>query len=270
MKVRDYKALLLSDRQTAMLFDLTERHPRGPEAKLRARDYEPHTSYYGNAGAVLVLKDSSIPATAEGSPSTGGWNPREIYELTTSEWGMQSLLEDIEVEAGMGMGRDYYCDDGKQKLFKRGSQLTRRAKRAARRVSQAQRWVKENITQALYEVSYGYGSEKVFVHGETEEGATTQFQMFLEPAIVGVPGYQEHRTNVSYSKPATDPTALMTLNDKFVKAMDSGVEDRKKRIATMLKEIEGMEAARELVYSYSVNMAATFGADLEDEDEDDA
>jgi len=60
----------------------------------------------------------------------------------------------------------------------------------------------------------------------------------------------------------------MTLNDKFVKEMDSGVEDRKNRIATMLKEIEGMEAARELVYSYSVNMAATFGTDDDEEDGD--
>jgi hypothetical protein len=181
---------------------------------------------------------------------------------------MQSQLEDLEVKVGMGMGADYYCDDGKQKLFKRGSQLTRRAKRAARRVGRAQSWVQSNITQAIYEVSYGYGSENVFVHGETEEGAETQFQMFLEPAIVGVPGYQKDRTHVSYNKPAIEPTALMTLNDKFVRSMVSGVADRKASIEKMLKEIEGMEAARELVYSYSVNMAATYGADLDDDEED--
>ena len=265
MKVRDYKALLLTDRRAAMLFDLTERHPRGPEAKLRSRDYEQHTSYYGNAGAVLVLKETSIPATAEGSPATGGWDPREIYELPSSEWNMSSLLEDVEVALDVGMGADYYCADGLRKLFKRGAMLTRRSKRAARRVGQAQQWVKKNITQAIYEVSYGYGTQNVFVHGETEAGAETQFNMFLAPAVSGVPNYREDRVHTAYKRPATDPTALMTLNDKFVKEMDTGVEDRKKNIERMLKEIEGMEAARELVYSYSVNMAATFGADDEED-----
>jgi hypothetical protein len=268
MRLRDYKTLLETDRHAAMLFDLTERHPRGPEAKLRARDYVPHTSYYGNAGAILTLKSDSIPATAEGSDATGGWNPREIYELSSSEWHMQSYLENIEVPEGAGgMGRDYYCEDGMCKLFKRGAQLTRRARRAARRVGQAQRWVKENITQALYEVSYGYGTENVFVHGECEEGATTQFGMFLQPAVSGVPGFNADRITVGYKRPATEPTALMTLNDKFVKEMDSGVATRKSKIEQMLKEIEGMEAARELVYSYSVNMAATFGTDEEDEED---
>ena len=267
MKVRDYKSLLLSDRRAAMLFDLTERHPRGPDAKLRSRDYVPHDRYYGTVGAVLTLKEDSIPASAEGSDSTGGWDPREIYELSSGEWRLQSILEDIEVPVGMGMGRDYYCDEGMQKLFKRGAQLTRRARRAARRIGQAQAWVKKNITQAIYEVSYGYGVENVFVHGETEAGAQTQFAMFLQPAVSGVPNFREDRICVGYSRPATDPTALMTLNDKFVKAMDSGVAERKERIETMLKEIEGMEAARELVYSYSVNMAATFGTDEDDGDE---
>ena len=267
MRLRDYKTLLKTDRRAAMLFDLTERHPRGPEAKLRSRDYIAYDRYYGTVGAVLTLKEGSIPASAEGSDSTGGWDPREIYELSSGEWRLQSILEDIEVDVGMGMGNDYYCDDGKQKLFKRGAQLTRRARRAARRIGQAQAWVKKNITQAIYEVSYGYGSENVFVHGETEAGAQTQFAMFLQPAVAAVPNFNEHRICVGYTRPATDPTALMTLNDKFVKSMDAGVKERKERIEKMLAEIEGMEAARELVYSYSVNMAATFGTDEEDEED---
>jgi hypothetical protein len=266
MKVRDYKALLLSDPRAAMLFDLTERHPRGPGAKLRSRDYEKHTSYYGNAGAVLELLESSVPLTAEGSNATGGWDPRAIFELPSGEWNLASMLEDIEVPAGMGMGNDYYCTSGNQKLFKRGAMMTRRSKRAARRIGQAQRWVRENIGQALYSVSVGYGVSDVHVHGECEAGAKTQFDMFLQSAMTAVPGYREDRCNVNYKRPATDPTALMTLNDKFVKEMDNGVVERKANIERMLKEIEGMEAARELVYSYSVNMAATFGTDEEEED----
>ena len=268
MKVRDYKALLLSDPRIAMLFYLTERHPRGPNAKLRARDYEKHTSYYGNAGAVLELLESSVPLTAEGSTATGGWDPRAIFELPSSEWNLLSMLEDLEVNVGVGMGTDYYCADGKQKLFKRGAQLTRRARRAARRVGQAQKWVKENIGQALYSVSVGYGVADVHVHGECEAGAKTQYDMFLESAMKAVPGYREDRTYVNYKRPATDPTALMTLNAKFVTEMDEGVKSRKANIQRMLQEIEGMEAARELVYSYSLNMAATFGVDDDEEDSD--
>ena len=268
MKVRDYKSLLLSDRRAAMLFDLTERHPRGPDAKLRSRDYVPCDRYYGNVGAILTLKEDSVPESAEGSDATGGWDPREIYELPAGEWNLMSLLENIEVPVGMGMGRDYYCEEGMQNLFKRGAQLTRRARRASRRIRQAQNWVKNNITQAIYEVSYGYSSQNVFVHGETEAGAETQFAMFLQPAVAAVPGFREDRICVGYKRPATDPTALLTLNDKFVKEMEEGVTKRKHDIERMLKEIEGMEAARELVYSYSLNMAATFGVGDDEEDSD--
>ena len=91
--------------------------------------------------------------------------------------------------------------------------------------------------------------------------------MFLKSALTAVPNYRVDREHVQYLRPATDPTALLTLNDRFVKSMDSGVKERRERIAKMLKEIAGMEAAREMVYSYSMNMAATFGIDEEDGDE---
>lgn len=269
MRLRDYKALLVSDRKAAMLFDLTERHPRGPEAKLRARDYEPHEGYYNNVGAVLVLKESSIPETAEGSPATGGWDPREIYEIESSEWDLARLLERIEVPEGVGRGSTYYAEDGMQKLFpSRGSALTRRSRRASGRIYQAKRWVKENIKTAIYSVSVGYATE-VHVHGDSDEQAFMQYEMFLKGGVAGIPDARKGYDNQArYVKPADSPTALMTLNSKFVNDMDSQVAASLANIEKLKKEVEVMKAARELVYSYSVNMAATYG--IEDDEDDEA
>ncbi len=268
MRLRDYKALLVADRKAAMLFDLTERHPRGPEAKLRARDYEPHDSYYNNVGAVLVLKESSIPATAEGSPATGGWNPREIYEIDPCEWQLKRELECIEVPEGIGRGSTYRAEDGMQMLFPDGgSALTRRSRRTSQRIYQAKRWVKENIKTAIYSVSLGYGTQ-VHVHGDSDEQAFMQYEMFLKGGVTGIPDAREGYDNSArYVKPADSPTALMTLNSKFVNEMDRQVTASLASIEKLKKEVEAMQAARELVYSYSVNMAATYGIEDDDDDE---
>jgi len=270
MRLRDYKALLIADRKAAMLFDLTERHPRGPEAKLRARDYKPHEGYYDNVGAVLVLKESSIPTTAEGSPATGGWDPREIYEIDPCEWELKRVLGNIQVPKGIGRGSEWRAEEGKQRLFPDGgSALTRRARRTSGRIHQAKRWVKENIKTAIYSVSLGYGTQ-VHVHGDSDAQALMQYEMFLKGGVAGIPearpGYDDQ---ARYVKPADSPTALMTLNSKFVNDMDKQVADSLANIERLKKEVEAMQAARELVYSYSVNMAATYGIE-DDEDDDEA
>ena len=47
MKLSMYKELLATNPKLAMLFDLSERFPRGPEANLRSHHYEgSHGSYY--------------------------------------------------------------------------------------------------------------------------------------------------------------------------------------------------------------------------------
>jgi hypothetical protein len=269
MRLRDYKALLVSDRKAAMLFDLTERHPRGPDAKLRASDYEPYDSYYNNVGAVLQLKESSIPAVAEGSDATGGWDPREIYEIDPGEWDLRRALGQIDVPEGVGRGTSYHCDDGMQKLFPSGgSALTRRSRRASGRIYQAKRWVTENIKTAIYSIPLGNGRE-VHVHGDSPEQALAQYTMFLKSGVAEIPGSRKGwDDSANYVKPADSPTALMTLNSEFVKDMERQVADSLSRIEQMKKDVTAMQAARELVYSYSVNMAATYGLDDSDDDEE--
>ena len=85
MKVKDFKTLLHDDPRTAMLFDLTERFPRGPTSKLRNRDYmrdgEVLQAGWGSNTAPYLNEGV---ATAHGSPMTGGWDPYLIFELPDS------------------------------------------------------------------------------------------------------------------------------------------------------------------------------------------
>ena len=259
MKLRDYKALLTSDQRTAMLFDLTERHPRGPTSKLRPRDYEKHENYRGNVGAVLALLKGA--STAEGSTETGGWSPYEIYELPDDEWSASRLLWDIDVAKEMAMGDSYHSGEGKARLFKQGSQLTRRSRRFAYRVRKAKRWVEENIGTAVYEVSLGgYGIESVFVHADSEDGAKKQFELFMGGAFnTDVPNYQESRVHITYCRPAKTPLELMILNEKFQKEQRDRIESSKREVEKLLKQIEAMDTAEQIVNCYAINMVATWG-----------
>jgi hypothetical protein len=260
MKLRDYRTLLSNDKRTAMLFDLTERHPRGPYGALRNKHYEEHSGYYGNAGAVLALLEGV--ASAEGSTETGGWDPYEVYELPDSEWNAQSFLQGLEVSKGMGMGDSHYASEGNQRLFKSGAQLTRRAKRFAYRVRKAKAWVKENIGTAVYKVQLGtYGDRNnVFVHADNEEGAKKQFELFMASAFTEhCDDYREDRVQVSYMRPAKTPLELMSLNAPLQESYRDAVARKKARVEKLLKEIEAMDVAEQVVNIYAINMVATWG-----------
>jgi hypothetical protein len=91
--------------------------------------------------------------------------------------------------------------------------------------------------------------------------------MFLKGGVTGIPDARSGYDNSAhYVKPADSPTALMTLNSKFVNDMDKQVAASLANIERLKKEVEAMQAARELVYSYSVNMAATYGIDDDDDE----
>jgi hypothetical protein len=260
MKLRDYRTLLSNDKRTAMLFDLTERHPRGPYGALRNKHYEEHDSYYGNAGAVLALLVGID--SAEGSTETGGWNPYEVYELPDSDYQAQRMLQGLEVAADMAMGESYYSNDGQARLFKSGAQLTRRAKRFAYRVRKAKAWVKENIGTAVYQVQLGgYGDRNaVYVHADNEEGAKKQFELFMASAFTEhCDDYREDRVQVSYCRPAKTPLELMSLNAPLQETYRNAVAQKKARVETLLKEIEAMDVAEQVVNIYAINMVATWG-----------
>lgn len=264
MKLRDYKTLLATDKRTAMLFDLTERFPRGPDAKLRDRDYKDEYGEVlsdGWGSSVAPYLNRGI-GTAEGSNKTGGWSPYDIYELDDDEWRCARLLAELEVAADMAMGSDYFADEGKARLFKTGAQLTRRARRMANRVRRAKEWVQKNIGTAVYRVSVGgWRSENsVFVHADSEEGAITQFELFMKGGFnEHCPDYDAERINVYYERPAKTPLELMALNAPFQERYRAMIQKKKETIIRLQKEIEAMDMCEQVVNIYAVNMVATWG-----------
>ena len=270
MKLRDYKTLLTTDPRAAMLFDLTERFPRGPNAKLRAPDYkrdgEVLSDGWGSNEAPYLAHGVD---SANGSTKTGGWDPYVIYELPDNEWQLQHVLCDIEVAKEMAMGSGYWCDEGVAKLFKTGAQLTRRARRAANRIRRAKEWVKENIGTAVYQIGFGWRSDRgVFVHADSEDGAKKQFELFMKGGFNKYcPEYDEDNIRVSYVRPAKTPLELMALNQPFIDGYTAAIEKKRARIIELQKEIEAMDTAHQVVNIYAINMVATWGTG-EGENED--
>ena len=265
MKLRDYRTLLVNDKQSAMLFDLTERFPRGPTTRLRAQHYKDEdgsllSDGWGSSEVPYLAKGVD---SAEGSTRTGGWNPYEIYELDDDEWRCANVLRTIEVPAEMAMSKESWrCDEGNAKLFKDGAQITRRARRMARRIRMAKKWVQENIGTAVYKVSLGgWGDENaVYVHADSEDGAMKQWELFMKNAFNDhCDNYRSDRVHVEYCRPAKTPLELMILNEPMQREYRAKVERKKKEIIKLQKEIEAMDTAEQIVNIYAVNMVATWG-----------
>ena len=263
MKLRDYKTLLTTDPRAAMLFDLTERFPRGPTAKLRAHDYKTSdgellSKGWGSQEAPYLNRGVE---SAQGSPMTGGWDPYEIYELQDSEWTLARELQNIEVANEIGMGSDYCASEGMRALFKTGAQLTRRARRAAKRIREAKTWVQNNIGTAVYQVQFGWGSrDGIYVHADSEAGAMTQFELFMKGAFnTHCPSYEPERISINYIRPAKTPLELMALNQPFIDGYVASIEKKRKHIEKLQQEIEAMDMAHQVVNIYAINMVATWG-----------
>ncbi len=266
MKLRDYKTLLASNKEAAMLFDLTERFPRGPTTKLRDRDYKNEdggilSKGWGSAEAPYLNRGVD---TAEGSNMTGGWSPYEIYELNDDEWRCARALQQVEVPVAMAMAKHdtWGCEEGNAKLFKTGAQLTRRARRLAKRIREAKTWVQNNIGTAVYSVNLGRWSSdsKVYVHADNEPGALKQFELFMQGAFnEHCDDYNADRLSVEYVRPAKTPLELMALNAPFQERYRKAVVSKKAQVEKLLKQIEAMDMAEQVVNIYAINMVATWG-----------
>lgn len=271
MKLRDYKTLLITDKRSAMIFDLTERFPRGPGTKLRAKDYHALSGELLSEGwgssEVPMLREGQ--ASAEGSTKTAGWNPYDIFELDDDDWRCAQLLRSIEVNAEMAMSKDTWgCSDGNAKLFKEGAQITRRARRMSRRIRMAKKWVEENIGTAVYEIRFGYYSRaNVYVHADSKDGAIKQWELFMKSAFnENCENYRADTLDVNYLRPAKTPLELMTLNAPFQKEYRESIEAKKAKIIELQAQIEAMDVAEQVVNIYAINMVATWGTGEEGED----
>ena len=60
-------------------------------------------------------------------------------------------------------------------------------------------------------------------------------------------------------RPAKTPLELMSLNAPLQEIYRRAVQQKKERVASLLKEIEAMDMAEQVVNIYAVNMVATWG-----------
>ena len=74
-----------------------------------------------------------------------------------------------------------------------------------------------------------------------------------------VPNYSEDRVHVTYKRPAKTPLELMILNEEFQAEQRERISESRARVETLLKQIEAMDTAEQIVNCYAINMVATWG-----------
>ena len=122
--------------------------------------------------------------------------------------------------------------------------------------------VVEAFWTAVYQGQLGgYGDRNsVFVHADNEEGAKKQFELFMASAFnEHCDEYREDRVNIIYCRPAKTPLELMALNAPLQESYRKSVARKKEQVETLLKEIEAMDVAEQVVNIYAINMVATWG-----------
>ena len=164
MKLSSFKTLQLKDSHAAMIFDLTERFPRGPKAKLRAHHYDKLDRYGYNA---------HVPESKLLIGGDLGYDLFELYELCKQGWYRSSLESITTTVEDCAMGRqvfDYGMSDYKNEwhLFKHGPQITRRLRRLESRLREVRRMVEEQSKANLYEVRVGNLREDFKMFGDSE------------------------------------------------------------------------------------------------------
>jgi hypothetical protein len=114
----------------------------------------------------------------------------------------------------------------------------------------------------VYQVALGgYGDKNsVYVHADDEAGALKQWELFMKEAFNDdCDDYREDRVHITYMRPAKTPLELMSLNAPLQEIYRRAVQQKKERVASLLKEIEAMDMAEQVVNIYAVNMVATWG-----------
>ena len=287
MKLSMYKELLATNPKLAMLFDLSERFPRGPQANLRAHHYEgSHDSWYKRHETQLnleaILKDKKTAGVYETSSVEKygfcavayGYNVLKLHDWfkrnrINSQYDFRNAIEELMPNLGDERSEaerwvyNQFCDWNKQ------ATRTRRANRISLRISQLKRWVQENVTTAYYRVGLSYSSGDLYVHADSETAAQSQYDLFLKPAIAAVEkaetqrqyrsGREFGRNSVRYSRHALEgPVGLMQLNKEFSNKAAVKIKDAQQRIEDLKEQIKALENAQQLVEAYSTNMTCSY------------
>jgi len=286
-----YKELLATNPKLAMLFDLSERFPRGPQANLRGHHYEgSHSGYYqrhetqlngdairGDKKATGVYETCTVEKHGF-CPVAYGYDVLKLHSWfqknrISDQYDFKNAIErlvETAYEAERSPAEQWVL--ARFGGWSKQATRTRRANRISLRIRQLKRWVEENVTTAYYKVSLSYRDGDLYVHADSEAAAQSQYELFLKPAVAAVeraectPRYRDQREfgnhGVRYSRHALEgPVGLMQMNKSYSQKAAEKIADAKLSIAKLEEEIAALEQAQQMVESYSANMTCSYDYD---------
>ena len=260
MKVSAYKKLLIENPMYAMIFDLTERFPRGPKGKLRRKDYT--TSVYGEPMSDALLDGDG-----------NGYDMFTLYKLCKKTWYCDALNEMVTANEDCAMGDKQgsynyetreYDYSGKFHMFKRGAQTTRRIRRLESRLRNVRAQVEKQSKKNLYQIQAGGLRTPISVFGDSEQHTLQQFDLLLRSAFeAAIPsgfvstGYDnEMRVHTSFMGPSHGPHEIVAANERFTESITARIAECKKKIKQMQDQIVAAEDLSAMVTMYTMNTAA--------------
>jgi len=269
MKLSAYKALLEECPRTAMIFDLTERFPRGPQAKLRSKHYTviEHENWRGTRREV---KDDAFVG------GEFGYDLFTLYELAKKSWWTSDLRDLKTTVPGAHMGRQHYTYDAEGRpeyveswdLFKHGPQLTRRLNTLESRLRGVRKLV-ENASQAnLYGLTVGNMEADVYLFADSEQGATVQYDLMLKAAFNSAAQRKAFRTGYNYDEengpsirarfhgPSHGPHEIMEKNQECSAKLREINAARLEKIEELKIAIEASEELAQMIDMFTINTCA--------------
>jgi len=267
MKLSSFKALQQENPRTAMIFDLSERFPRGPKAKLRKRDYN-NPQWEEPSSEKLIGGEL-------------GYDMFELYELSKGAFytsDMERLTTNVE-GAGMGRFEYVYNNDGERvrgttrHLFKTGPQITRRIRRLESRLRGVRRAVENASSANLYRLRVGGINAHMTLFGDSEEHAKQQFELLLSSAfLAGIPsgavssGYysddSQLRTSFDFAGPSHGAHEIMKDNQDFVNQLEIDNSRRREKIEKLQQQIAATNDIMSMVDTFTINSCVQQGFDV--------
>ena len=266
MNLKSFKALQAENPTLAMLFDLTERYPRGPKAKLRAKHYP--TTWADTPESEYLIGGEL------------GYDIYKLYELTKRNFYHGTFTELTTSVEGAAMGRQVYDYDAREykqewHLFKQGPQITRRIRRLESRLRRVRQLMSEVNDRNLYQIHVGHHRTPVYVFGDSEQHAKTQYDLLLTAGFEAAAeagyihrGYGYGSSDVlsistRFDGPAHGPHEIMAKNQEFVDGVDKDIARLEKEIAQAKAKIAAAHDLKQLVNMFTINSCAQEFGDAE-------
>jgi len=270
MKLSAYKALIEECPRTAMIFDLTERFPRGPKAALRPKHYTVTETETWRGRIDRTVHDDAFVG------GENGYDLFELYALAKKSWWTSDLrdLSTSVPDAGMGRKHTTRDDDynvvetGRRQLFKYGPQLTRRLRTLEERFRRVRKIVEAKSEANLYAMSVGHLDKPVYLFADSDTTAKMQFDLMLKASFDNAaarkaynPGYRYNEetgveAHAHFHGPSHGAHEIMALNQQCTDSLRAANEARKAKIAELLSAIEATEELAQMIDMFTINTCA--------------